>query len=387
MTVSVQTPYNESVANGVTTVFPFTFKLLLLSDLRVFFNGVEQLSGFTVSGIGVNSGGNVTFTTPPANLVTVLLKRELVLKRDIDYQENGDLPANGLDNDIDRVWQAIQQFGQLLKASIKLPFTTSTEQIINDSAAVRANTLLGFDGFGNVVLKLLANLATTPISVFFSGLLNLNDAIALRAATGTNPDIYTATTTGTASAYLTAFSPTLTDFSNNPTFKITFDKACADNATIQIAGITPPLNLKYKTSIGAYINVAAGDILANHTTLGLLINNNTDLLIQTALSAVPTPLSTITANTTLTKSNAIGQNIRFITNNSLVATLPAANTLQNGGVIQFTAATFNNSITRAGADNIFLPIEIGIEVTLPVGKKMLSAPARVIELLKVADVN
>ena len=204
MTVSVQTPYNESVANGVTTVFPFTFKLLLLSDLRVFFNGVEQLSGFTVSGIGVNSGGNVTFTTPPANLVTVLLKRELALKRDIDYQENGDLPANGLDNDIDRVWQAIQQFGQLLKASIKLSFTTSTEQIINDSAAVRANTLLGFDGFGNVVLKLLANLATTPVSIFFGGLLNLNDAIALRAAIGANPDIYTATTTGTAAAYLTA---------------------------------------------------------------------------------------------------------------------------------------------------------------------------------------
>ena len=68
-----------------------------------------------------------------------------------------------------------------------------------------------------------------------------------------------------------------------------------------------------------------------------------------------TPISSITANTTLTKANAIGQNIRFITNNSLVATLPAANTLQNGGVIQFTAATFNNSITRAGADNIFLP--------------------------------
>ena len=79
---------------------------------------------------------------------------------------------------------------------------------------------------------------------------------------------------------LTAFSPTLTDFTNNPTFKITFDKTCADNATIQIAGITPPLNLKYKTSIGTFINVAAGDILANHTTIGLLINNNTDLLIQ-----------------------------------------------------------------------------------------------------------
>ena len=77
-----------------------------------------------------------------------------------------------------------------------------------------------------------------------------------------------------------------------------------------------------------------------------------------------TPISSITANTTLTKANAIGQNIRFITNNSLVATLPAANTLQNGGTIQFTAATFNNSITRAGADNIFLPT--GNVTSLPI---------------------
>ena len=80
-----------------------------------------------------------------------------------------------------------------------------------------------------------------------------------------------------------------------------------------------------------------------------------------------TPISSITANTTLTKANAIGQNIRFITNNSLVATLPAANTLQNGGVIQFTAATFNNSITRAGADNIFLPTGNVTSIPISIG--------------------
>ena len=79
------------------------------------------------------------------------------------------------------------------------------------------------------------------------------------------------------------------------------------------------------------------------------------------------PISTIAANITLTKANTIGQNIRFITNNSLVATLPSAASVPNGSSIQFTAATFNNTISRAGADNIFLPTGNVTSIPISIG--------------------
>ena len=351
MTTQVQTPFNESIANGVTKVFPFSFKLSLTSDLIVQFNGVTQSSGFSITGLNVDSGGNVTFVTAPASGTIVLLKRELPLKRDTDYQNNGDLLADIIDNDFDRIWQAIQQFGQLLKATVKLPFNTSSEQILNETAASRANNLLGFDAFGNVALKLLANFATTPVSSFFASLLNLPDALSVRAAIGSNPAIYTATTTGTSSAYLAEFSPALVDYSNNPLFKITFDKACADNATIQMSAINPPLNLKIEASDGQYVNVAAGDILPNHTTLGLLINNNTDLLIEPATSIEN--LLSVVNNTTFTLLTTLD---RTITSNgtNLVHNLPLVSELPTGASFRILSESNNCTIQGQVANNIKL---------------------------------
>ena len=77
-----------------------------------------------------------------------------------------------------------------------------------------------------------------------------------------------AVTTGTSADYLAALPIPITSYVDDQVFKIKFNQVCVDNATIKISGINPPLDLKVATSKGILVNVAAGDIIANHVTLG-----------------------------------------------------------------------------------------------------------------------
>ena len=127
MPVSEQTPVNSYTGNGVTTVFPYTFKLLAQADIEVTVDGVVKTltTDYTVSGVGVDGGGNVTFVTAPANGTTVVLHRAMAYKRDIDYQENGDLPAATLDEDVDRVVMMAQQLDEANDRALALAIGTT----------------------------------------------------------------------------------------------------------------------------------------------------------------------------------------------------------------------------------------------------------------------
>ena len=95
-----------------------------------------------------------------------------------------------------------------------------------------------------------------------------------------------AVTTGTSADYLAALPIPITSYVDDQVFKIKFNQACVDNATIKISGINPPLDLKIATSKGVLVNVASGDIIANHVTLGLVVNGGTGLLIEAAVNAI-----------------------------------------------------------------------------------------------------
>ncbi|HDK7039428.1 TPA: phage tail protein, partial [Klebsiella pneumoniae] len=109
MSVPNQTPYNIYTANGLTTVFAYEFYLISASDIQVTINGNEVTSGYTVSGVGNTGGGEVTFLTAPANGSTVIFERVTPTYRLTDYQDNGDLLADTVNKDFDRIWMAIQR--------------------------------------------------------------------------------------------------------------------------------------------------------------------------------------------------------------------------------------------------------------------------------------
>lgn len=154
MSVSNQTPVNTFTANGATTVFNFTFQLLKSTDLLVHINDTTKTIGadYSVSGVGNQAGGSVTFTSAPANGATVMLVRATVLERQTDYQNNGDLRAATVNSDFDRIWLAIQEIYNRTLRAVKLPFGTTDDQSITENATDRKNTVIGFDALGNLTL-------------------------------------------------------------------------------------------------------------------------------------------------------------------------------------------------------------------------------------------
>lgn len=123
MSVTEQTPVNAFTANGVTTVFNFTFLLLSSDDLVVYVDDVVQTIGadYTVSGVGVPAGGSVTFIAAPASSANVVISRSSALQRSTDYQDNGDLLADTFNGDFDRLWLAMQDMNYRYSLSPSLP--------------------------------------------------------------------------------------------------------------------------------------------------------------------------------------------------------------------------------------------------------------------------
>ena len=121
MSVSNQTPYIIYNANGLTTVFPFEFYIINSGDIQVTINGTVITSGYTVSGVGNIGGGDVIFITPPANGSVVMLERVVPTFRLTDYQDNGDLLADTVNKDFDRLWMAIQRAFIYLGLALRRP--------------------------------------------------------------------------------------------------------------------------------------------------------------------------------------------------------------------------------------------------------------------------
>lgn len=111
MTVPAYTGPNTSVANGVTTVFPYGFKILAAADLLVTVNGLPRTLGthYTVTGVGSDAGGDVTFLAPPAANAIVARQRNMPYIRQTNYLNLGDLLASTLNADQDAPVMMIQQ--------------------------------------------------------------------------------------------------------------------------------------------------------------------------------------------------------------------------------------------------------------------------------------
>lgn len=128
MTVPVQTPRNVSTATAAATVFPYSFKIASSADLLVKVNGATKTLGsdYSVSGVGSNGGGNVTFFVAMVGGETVELRRNMLIRREgTDYQNLGDLRADTINRDLDALVMMLQQLNESLSQVSDPPPTTA----------------------------------------------------------------------------------------------------------------------------------------------------------------------------------------------------------------------------------------------------------------------
>lgn len=149
MTLPVQTRYNQYTGNGVTTVFPYTFRLFDVSHLVVTVDDVEKTYGvdYTVSGIDITTGGNVTFTVAPANASIVLLDSTMPYSQLTAYAEGTDFPASSHEKALDRNVALLQEMKEKTDNAIAFPAGDTAVSTL-PSKTLRASKVLGFDALG-----------------------------------------------------------------------------------------------------------------------------------------------------------------------------------------------------------------------------------------------
>lgn len=143
MAVQPQTPYQEDIANGVTTVFPLEFDCDDQDHLIVLVDDVEP-----VFGSWSLTGGAVVFGEAPADGNKITIQRNTPFERKRDYQsyDNSFRPP-AVNKDFDHIWLKTQELGvadwllgrkiQKFRDDVNL---TALEETLEQAKEIRDNT-------------------------------------------------------------------------------------------------------------------------------------------------------------------------------------------------------------------------------------------------------
>jgi hypothetical protein len=158
MTVSSTTTKVSYSGNGSTTVFAYTFKIFAAAEITVIIRsstGTETVKSltthFTLSNIGVDGGGNVTFVSAPASGETVVLIRNTPNTQTLDLVENDPFLSSSFEDTLDKITHQLIEQQEEIDRSIKVSRTNSiTSSEFTTNASDRASKVLGFDSSGEL---------------------------------------------------------------------------------------------------------------------------------------------------------------------------------------------------------------------------------------------
>ncbi|HHS9706489.1 TPA: hypothetical protein ACTW9I_000678 [Raoultella planticola] len=128
MTVSTEVDHNDYTGNGVTTSFPYTFRIFQKTDLMVQVVDLsENISvlvldtDYSVTGAGTYSGGSVVLSTPLANGWQISIARDLPATQETDLRNQGKFFAEVHENAFDKLTMLIQQCFSFLRLALRKP--------------------------------------------------------------------------------------------------------------------------------------------------------------------------------------------------------------------------------------------------------------------------
>nr|WP_259345971.1 hypothetical protein [Citrobacter freundii] len=128
MTVSTEVDHNDYTGNGVTTSFPYTFRIFHKSDLVVqvvdLSENITELTldtDYKVTGAGGYTGGNVVLSSPLANGYQISISRELPVTQETDLRNQGKFFAEVHEDAFDKLTMLIQQVRSWLSLAPRKP--------------------------------------------------------------------------------------------------------------------------------------------------------------------------------------------------------------------------------------------------------------------------
>ena len=374
MTVSSTTTRNSYSGDGSTTAFAYGFKIFASSDLTVILRsatGVEtvqtETTHYTVSNVGVASGGNVTFGSAPASGVTVVIRRNSPLTQLTDYTPNDPFPADDHENALDKLTFIAQQQQEELDRSIKLSRTnTMTSTEFTTSATDRASKILAFDTSGE--LSVTQELGTFRGDFAASTAYNIRDLVKdtstgnvffvneAHTSSGSEPltsnanaskyslilDATQGVTAGTVSASKVTVVDSSKDLTGLRNLTITGE---LDAATLDISGNvdvdgtleTDALTIDGVT-LAETISDTVGAMVSSNTETGISVSyEDSDNTLDFALGSSQTTISSL-LNTSLVIGRDSDNDIDFATDNTILFRADGADQIKltNGALVPVT---------------------------------------------------
>lgn len=178
------------VADGTVGPYTYDFRIDDQTDLLVI--ETDPATGadltktltthYTVSGVGSDAGGSVTFTSvgvAPALNKRLTLARKVTATQPNDLPINGALPSDNIEKMLDRCAFLAQQQNREVECALRVPITDPNPPPALAAAEIRANKYLAFDANGDPVYLDTSIDGSTPVAAFPATLLDDTNADAV----------------------------------------------------------------------------------------------------------------------------------------------------------------------------------------------------------------
>lgn len=184
----------QHTATSLQTVFSYGFKIFAEAHLNVFVNGVEVTTGFSVSGVGADAGGNVTFTVGRTTGDIVTLARDVPYTQDLVYPAGNKFPETTHEKGLDLGVMLDQQIKETLDRTMTAPIEVTSsfsgaipnpETTTNQGKALIINA----SGTGIDVQEVSATDFANPITTEGDLVVGGSSGAAQRLAIGTDKDV------------------------------------------------------------------------------------------------------------------------------------------------------------------------------------------------------
>lgn len=238
MTLLTTTSRITYIGNGVVDTFAYTWLMYSDADLKVYVDNVlkTKTTHYTVSGVGNVNGGNVVFTAGniPANGKNVLIYRDQPLTQDTDLITNGQISADTLEKQLDKLCMQNQtikdtmiqvgkrvfvQVGSIqdipASATTKIQLNSENYDVLNEFDAVTnyrftPSVAGGYLIVANVRVDYLANAGVLNVYIVKNGsIFAAREGMALSATVSGHGSLSTMVELGT-SDYVELFVENLT---------------------------------------------------------------------------------------------------------------------------------------------------------------------------------
>lgn len=243
--------------NGSTTAFTYNFKLLDQAHIKVLVDGATKSLGthYTVSGVGVSTGGTVTFVTAPANAAKVVLVRNASLAQLTNYVANSAYNATRVMSDLDKLVALTQQLQEQLSRAYKVLEGYSQAALPNVCPGTQK--MVGFDATGAINCAADLNAAAATANQWDQITAPIGNAAFSH---GNNRTTFTyGTGTGANPAY------TITDTTGNTGTGALFQVNTTGTSTAKVGKFTAggTANGVEISNAGALAKIGTGDIKAS----------------------------------------------------------------------------------------------------------------------------